>query len=309
MRRYVDHADRKIPEILTEIDAYAGHYRVFQREPPEGDARVAAAHDRIRVLGASTALPLLLWLRHQRDEDRLSADRYRQAVLDVESYLVRRVAIGANTRGYNSTFRELLSRAQDAADAGEDVAAALRVALDGLQGSAGWPSDVDVEAAFIDRRLYNNVAQYVIKLLLSGIEERLRTQTPHLESIDVDYESLTIEHIMPQQWRSHWPLEGEGADLTLAEQRRDGHLHRIGNLTLLTGSLNTSQSNKPWSEKRAELARFSTLRLNAELVQHDRWQVWDERAISARASELAELACGEWARPAPQEEAPADARP
>ena len=40
----------------------------------------------------------------------------------------------------------------------------------------------------------------------------------------------TVEHLMPQKWRKHWP-----ADLSEEEETaRDSILDQIGNLTLLT---------------------------------------------------------------------------
>ena len=92
------------------------------------------------------------------------------------------------------------------------------------------------------------------------------------------YDALTIEHIMPQSWRENWPTSAANeAEQTLAKQRRDTHLHRLGNLTLLNGSLNTLQSNAPWSEKRLALAKHSALRLNADLVTNAVWRTWDEQ--------------------------------
>ena len=42
----------------------------------------------------------------------------------------------------------------------------------------------------------------------------------------------------------HWPI----ADL-LAAQRRDAHVHRLGNLTLVTKKLNPSMSNAAWARR------------------------------------------------------------
>jgi hypothetical protein len=50
-----------------------------------------------------------------------------------------------------------------------------------------------------------------------------------------------IEHVMPRKWVANWPLV-EG----ITENDRDRLIHTLGNLTLLTGKLNSMVSNGPW---------------------------------------------------------------
>ena len=103
---------------------------------------------------------------------------------------------------------------------------------------------------------------------------------------------------MPQSWRKKWPISAANeAEQTLAEQQRDAHLHRLGNLTLLTRPLNTHQSNAPWSEKRSALAEHSALRLNADLATNAAWDTWNEQKIAERGEYLAAVACRAWPRP------------
>ena len=81
------------------------------------------------------------------------------------------------------------------------------------------------------------MAQYVIKIILGGIEEQIRSENPQIEKAIVNYNNLTIEHIMPQKWEDNWRIKAEGNELLLAKQRRNDHIHRIGNLTLLNSPL------------------------------------------------------------------------
>lgn len=293
VRRYVTSKGVTVPSTLTEISAFANHYRAYQGDPREKDERVAVAYDRMRALGANTALPLLLWLREAWSTRDVADAEFRASVVAIESYLVRRAAVGANTRGYNQTFRDVLALGSKSADPANEVIDALAA----LDGSAAWPTDDEVRTAFEERRFYDNVAGYVIKLLLGGIEEQMRAASKHTEKVTIDYDDLTIEHILPRDWQKHWPIDGEGADLIVAEQRRARYCHRIGNLTLLNGSLNSKQSNKPWPKKRPELAQFSLLRLNADLVTDPVWETWDEDTITLRSQRLADVAIKVWPRP------------
>ncbi len=56
--------------------------------------------------------------------------------------------------------------------------------------------------------------------------------------------TYAIEHVMPRKWHSHWPLPERAR-----EADRDRIVHTLGNLTLLTGKLNSKVSNGPWIGK------------------------------------------------------------
>ena len=105
-----------------------------------------------------------------------------------------------------------------------------------------------------------------------------------------DVVNLTIEHIMPQSWETHWPLRNHDNG---GKEARDISIGAIGNLTLLTKKLNSRQSNGPWSEKREELDKHSTLLLNKQLLQNAPHS-WDETTIRERTKELGETIAAIW---------------
>lgn len=67
--------------------------------------------------------------------------------------------------------------------------------------------------------------------------------------------------------------------------------HTLGNLTLLTHSLNPSVSNSGFSAKREHLRSQSLLRLNQEIAEQT---FWNEGAILARGEQLASRAIRLW---------------
>ena len=89
------------------------------------------------------------------------------------------------------------------------------------------------------------------------------------------------------EWKTN-PLEEGLADesyksaLMVAGFRRED-LHHFGNLTLVTGSLNSSLSNRPFSEKKSGLFQNSLLVLNREICEYD---TWDIPQIAHRTSDL-----------------------
>ncbi len=105
---------------------------------------------------------------------------------------------------------------------------------------------------------------------------------------------LTIEHIIPQSWSNTWPLPTPASPE--AEDSRKAHIHRLGNLTLVTSSLNPALGNDPWKSKREELAKHSALRLNAHLVS-EYPRTFDESTIDERSSFMAALLIQEWPGP------------
>lgn len=92
---------------------------------------------------------------------------------------------------------------------------------------------------------------------------------------------------------------------------RDKRVNTIGNLTLVTKSLNGALSNRPWTDsqatglkdggqpgqgKRSLLDGFSLLVLNKEILQ-DHEDSWDDNDIVSRSKHLVEAICEIWHRP------------
>lgn len=112
------------------------------------------------------------------------------------------------------------------------------------------------------------------------------------EAVDLPT-GLTIEHIMPQKWEKYWKVDPN--DIAAVTKRWD-HINRLGNLTLVTGALNPSASNREWAVKREALKRHSLLLLNRELCDENR-STWDEEKIDARSARLAESIIRIWPGP------------
>ena len=115
---------------------------------------------------------------------------------------------------------------------------------------------------------------------------------------------LQIEHVLPQRWRDHWPVDPTLDDEQRAEAEANRELHgnRLGNLTLITSKLNPSISNGPWPAKRAKLEEHSILHLNRDLVTGHETE-WAEADIDARGEKLASVICRHWPLPATSEPA------
>jgi hypothetical protein len=295
-RDYVERSGRKMPDLLEELHVYGVAYESVYGRLSRRNSRVTAAYNRLDRLGVTTALPLLLWLE-TLPKSEITAQEHEKAVLAVESWVIRRVIVNANTRGYGKVFLDVLGAAKRASPGGiGDAVAATFLELPDLQS---WPTDREVEDALVSRPLYGQLTQERVRMLLGAIDAQLQNERKMGEQAVFDYDRLQIEHILPQSWSKHWSIEIEDpAERELAEQRRSAHLHRIGNLTLLTAPLNVDVSNGAWETKREGLRKHSQLVLNSVVVD---LPDWDEGSIDKRARHLAEVACRVWVRPSPED--------
>lgn len=294
-RMYLDDERPKIEFVLQDLTASATAFRAIFQPPPTLPERMLDAYRRVVQQSVTTALPLLVWLR-TLPEDEFALDDHVRAVVAVDSWLTRRVIVGSNTRGYGKRFVDVLKAAQTAREKGDSIIDAIEAnLLTAGSDNLTWPSDGEVEHAFLTRPFYNNLTQERIRMLLGAIDRQLHLEHPKGEHPQFDYDKLQIEHILPQAWQTYWPVtaEDEAAKL-LAEQERERVVNRLGNLTLVTGPLNIPMSNGPWTDKRAALEEHSNLRLNAGLKAI---QLWDEAGIEQRAKTLAAVACRVWPRP------------
>ena len=242
---------------------------------------------RRNVMNVGAVTPLLLWL--------LSAG-VPQATLAsclqaLESFLVRRVVCGYSARSYGNLFVQLLARLANAPI--EEADEILVSFLAEQESQAGiWPGDSELRDRFVNAPLYQWLTQGRLRIVLTGIEELLRTKKTEMQEVQDD---LHIEHIMPQSWQANWPLP-EDDNGEAAHDRRNRLIHTIGNLTLVNAPLNTALSNAAWDDKRRALDDHSVLFLNKRLVKKGP-EVWDEAVIEKRAKWICKKAVAIWPRP------------
>jgi hypothetical protein len=270
---------------LQAIGQYAGMYRTIEDLQPT--TRAGLFVERLTAMDTTTIMPIVLELFVSCGDKPEARD---DAIVDLESFLVRRMVCRLTSKNYNRLAIDLL-KAQAEGD-GTPRSRLRRVLLASEAETLRWPSDEEFTSALLNDRLYRLLTRKRLRMFLRALEQHL--QTGKTEELGLE-KRLTIEHLMPRQWKKHWPTpEAAPADF---EERRDHLLHTLGNLTLLTRKLNPSVSNGPWAKKVAEISRHSLLRLNKELQAHDTGE-WNEKTIAARGKALAALACKAWPRPA-----------
>lgn len=292
-RSFLSATSEPLEATLMDIHNLGREYREIYERSANVPEEIAAVYQRLELLGITTAVPLLAWLR-TLPESELPTAEHKQCVMSLDSYVMRRLITGGQTRTYGRAFLEVLQSAKSRPE-GEPISVAVTNALGRGPLGLTWPTDEEVAAEFQTRTFYNRMNQQRIRMILGPIDALLQSERTKGELAQFNYDNLQIEHVMPQHWSTNWPVLGEDSSATVvAEQERERRINRIGNLTLVTGTLNPSMGHAPWEEKRVELEKHSKLMLNADVVTAT---TWDESAIDARAEALAKIACRVWPRP------------
>jgi hypothetical protein len=163
-------------------------------------------------------------------------------------------------------------------------------------------------------KVYGNIKQQRLRMILSALELHLRTSLHEKVSLP---ERLDIEHIMPQGWRAHWGKDVRDDPVLSAD--RDLLVNTLGNLTLASRRLNSTLSHRPWLDedaqkllttgkyagwgKRRLLFEFSLLALTKEFVAVGQ-EEWAEQNIRDRSRRLTEAIVEVWPKPAGKAVAP-----
>lgn len=319
----VDHLSMKRAEVVSVDHLFESYRRWILNEAPFPSiekelvsiSSSAAIHRRIAeqrgddVLGrfgrfakafdVSTAMPLVLYLA----TDGEIGDDLASALAMIEAFILRRDICGLTTKNYNRLFIDVLDKIRRS---GLPALSALEAQLSlGDSDINRWPTDEEWKAGWLGRDQYKGPRQPRLRYLFEAIEKAKRTALS--EEIEIKSE-LTIEHIMPQKWRTHWPVPGfdhvaQGeidVDQLAREVEREQSINKLGNLTLLTHSLNATVSNGPFSVKMPAVRAHASLALNRDLNAFDHW---DEDAILQRGQAMFDVARKVWRGPLEREKA------
>lgn len=192
-----------------------------------------------------------------------------------------------STKNYNRLFSSMILNGVDSSQLLIDVLKS------GDDTTTRFPSDAELIKAFVNEfKLTNLQAKGVIYL----IEASIRPKNSGTDLLTFD--SYSLEHIMPKKWRNNWDVPE-----TEEEQRkRDRKLLSLGNLAIITQSLNASIRDANWdkkkrgkNEKNPGLSACSSGLATFEGILNK--DVWNENEIEKRGEWLAIEAVKVWPYP------------
>ena len=281
-----------VEDELAILQRHAPTYETLEgrdREE-ESDATIAWLGDRLRLWQNTTAYPIAF----QIAGDHVDLDARQTIARWIDSYLARRLLCDLTAKNLNQVMPRL-ARAMHENGASLETARSFFTSM--KQDTTRFPNDAELRTGVLERRAYGRIPSRILTDVLWQLELASRTSKTENTSRPPH---LTVEHVMPQKWTEHWPLNGKTVGWQDTDEpgyyERDAALNTLGNLTIVTDSLNPALSNAAFEVKAPELIKHSNLTLNREIAGSG---PWDEAAIRERGESLATLAAKIWPSPHP----------
>lgn len=269
--------------ILSKLKEYADCFReIFDPSSCQRGLPATYGIERLNViifgLKNATMIPYVLFLAKRVT----SQNDFNQLCRVLESYVMRRMVVHATTKNYNNLYTSLiLNQVCDADTLSKRL-------LEADDSTSYVPSDADLENGFYFSKLYNLQTRGILYLIESGI------RPANSATILLGFDGYSLEHLIPKKWRNNWePLQTE----ELAKER-DSKLLTLGNLAIITQSLNASIRDANWATKKTgkknrlglNICADGLLTLSDALEKDD----WNESEIDSRAQWLFTQARNLW---------------
>ena len=264
-------------ELLIEIKEYAKlfkdnfNYDIIWQELTS-DFGIERINAIIFGLETSTLIPYVLFvLKNVTDENRRN-----ELFKFIESYLMRRMIVKATTKNYNQLFtdrlisNEIISKEQ------------FQEYLNNRNDKINYlPNDTELKYGFDNSILINKQSAGIIYLLESKIRNRSKQATQLL-----GISNYSLEHLMPKKWENKW----SSVPTKEAKDFRNFKLKTLGNLAIITQSLNASIRDSNWPTKKRGSGKKEGLRHYSggieTLAPYLDLQEWNEDEIQKRADFL-----------------------
>ncbi|MDR3693420.1 DUF262 domain-containing HNH endonuclease family protein [Mucilaginibacter sp.] len=266
---------------LEELKTYANIYYNFPEGTELNEIGFSQAEERffhvIEKLEITTVYPLILYIYKKFPEKEIQV----QFLGILESYLVRRNVCRLTTKNYNNLFIQIISRLDEAPELTLEI---FKIVLSAFtEDTNKFPSDVEFRLAFSEETLSNPNAREILFCI-----SLYQIFNPKNDIGKLSSSSYSVEHMMPQKWETNWSKPGMDDATKMLRYKK---LKTLGNLTLVTKSLNSSMKNAAWEKKKKALKEFSLLKLTTDYIDIIEW---DEIKIQSRSEDLASMALKIW---------------
>jgi uncharacterized protein with ParB-like and HNH nuclease domain len=272
-------------EILVEITEYATlfhgnfDYDVIDSEltPEYGIERINAI---IWGLETTTLLPYALYIlknvSHENEQNELFET--------IESYLMRRMVVHLTTKNYNQLFSERLISNEILTK--DEFISYINRNPDNVNY---FPNNAELKDGFDKAYLVNKQSAGILYMIESKIRNHRRQATKLL-----GMSKYSLEHLMPKKWENNW---GKISSKELRDIR-NRKLLTLGNLTIITQSLNASIRDSNWkTKKKGKQDKPGLLQYAAgieTLAPYLELEEWNESEIEKRAKSLYNKAVKIW---------------
>ena len=232
-KKYIEKFAINKKEFVNDLIKYAKEFKSLVQNKDE-DLPNKAGLDRLNYiilnLDCSTVIPYILYISLEVDDECEKNKIYEY----IESYLMRRLLSGAKNTNYSDLFTEnLIGSGIDTYDKLQKY-----ISDKNYTDALSIPSDESIKFYLKNNEFKNDRARAIMYLIESSLRSnKMCTKLHKLE----DY---TLEHLMPKKWKRNWTLNKK-----YNEEERNRFINTLGNMGLITQSLNSSISNACWSVK------------------------------------------------------------
>lgn len=269
-------SEQELKNFLNEIIEYAKVYRekilTFDKSTlfsfDDDLKRLLHILDELQI---STFHPFILFVLKTYQDN----DEQKNIFSNLEKFILRRMIAQKETKNYNKDCKTFINNPN--------------AILDKIETT-------DEEISNGIRKISNKNAA----LLLFWIELYRRRNNKYDER-ELKY-TYSLEHIMPQKWEEYWKnmpkkYKPDGSEMSIEEASKDRNekINWIGNMTLLTSSLNSALRNYDFEKKMNGEGRKKGIRAYASLSitkddivePYDKGDKnWDEDKIIKRTNKL-----------------------
>jgi hypothetical protein len=259
-------------EVIDRLRRFQPDYLMFAiGAVPDGLTKSAAkALVRFHSMDApGAALPFLMRLSHELRTDQIAIADGIGAAAVLESFLVRRLVCGHLSSGMHLIFKDLWN---DASVIGGVNAETVQAVLESHHAYK-WPNNEEFADQLRNRPLFGlKITRYLLLELNAEF------------GADIPGPDAQLEHVLPQTAREGWSAFTEAQQFQMK--------HRLANLVLLTGSMNSGLGNSSYADKRDHYLNKSGYGMTRRFAEE--FSDWTPALLEQRSASLAELCLRRW---------------
>ena len=288
-KKYIDDNKDKLEELLSDLCEYADiFYKYFMNDNLDKTYKyskeIEDILDRLLLMKNTTFYPYILYVLVKYKDD---SNSLKEELHNIEKLIFTNIIYGnANkTKNYNRLSQQFINN------------------------DGGVKEEIELIDTYYPKGLYS-ISNEQAKMLLFIIElYRREDKKTDINKLPFS-KDFQLEHIMPQKWQKNWssnlPIKNdEGIEFTNEDDKkryRQEKIYALGNMTILSGSLNNKIKNSALDIKIEGnkdfygIEKYSTLLITREdVVDYYNEQkrenknvneIWNEKRINERTKSL-----------------------
>ncbi len=246
-------------QVLIELKKFSKYYKLLiGGENPEYSKDIIKACEMFRILNHNTVYPFLMRVLDDYENEIIDEEELKRILTFFGIYALRRLICGIPSgnlrRFYSTLYYKIFKKDENK----QKYYKAIEAYICTLKTEDVFPNDILFKEHLLTENLYKKPS--ILKYLLEKVENFNSNES-------LNFEELTIEHIMPQTLSKSWrDMLGNGYN-----EIHEKYLHTIGNLSV-TG-YNSKYSNEPFEKKKELMKEYKTnvIRLNEFILNSDKW--------------------------------------